>query len=90
MSCFVMYDGISFNSVLLGCEEESDKGGVSAGDWVRVDGIVKGAPDAELNVLDSERGGYFICASLEVLSWMKEEETCDPGQVCNIMLTGGY
>ena len=81
MSCFVMYDGISFNSVLLGCEEESDKEGVSAGDWVRVDRIVKGAPDVELNVLDSERGGYFICASLTVLYWMKEEETCDPGQV---------
>ena len=70
MSCFDVFDGPPFNSIILGCEEEADEGGGSAGDWVIVYGWVRGDPDIELYVLESERGGDVICAYLAVLSWM--------------------
>ena len=40
-----MSGGLSFNSVLLVCEEESDEGDAVTDDWVGTDGWVRSAPD---------------------------------------------
>ena len=50
---------------------------------------MRGSPYVEMDVLEFERGGDVICASLALLSWTYKEEKYDPVQVCNGLLPGG-
>ena len=66
-----MYNGLTFDSVLLGGKVEVDKVGCGSIIWLCGDGRQGGAPGIALDLFEVERGGDVVGASLAVLSWMK-------------------
>ena len=69
MSCLAISNGLPFDSVLMGGQEEAGKVCCGSVICVCIEVGQRYTPEVEMVLLEVERGGYVVGASLEVLSW---------------------
>ena len=87
--CPTVPNRLSFDPILLGHKEDTDKIGSCACAQTGK-GCVEGLlTKEELDFLDSERVVGFVGSSLAIFSRTEEEEESDPGEVADGLLTVG-
>ena len=71
------------DTVLLGCEQEADKVGLSEHVVGRCRSVVELLYNEELNVLESERVMDSVGTALSVFAWAEEEKKGKPDEIAD-------